>query len=69
MTPVPVILKFFKILSSVKDTTVIKGSFRLEEPNFDMKTYGQRAFLLLLPDSDCGKSSPLKFELVLMLIF
>ena len=43
------ILRYFKILPSIKDITVIKGSFNLEEPNFNMKTYGQRAFSVAAP--------------------
>ena len=44
-----------------------RDHLHLEEPNFNMKTYGQRAFSVAAPDY--GTSSPLKFELVLMLIF
>ena len=43
-----------------------RDHLRLEEPHFNMKTYGQRVFSVVAPDY--GTSSPLKFELVLMLI-
>ena len=44
-----------------------RDHLRLEEPNFNIKTHCQRAFSVAVPDY--GASSPLKFELVLMLIF
>ena len=58
------ILKFYHQSRTLRSS---RDHLRLEEPNFNMKTYGQWAFLLLPPNY--GTSSPLKFELVLMLIF
>ena len=58
------ILKFYHQARTLRSS---RDHLRLEEPNFNMKTYGQRAFSVAAPDY--GTSSPLKFELVLMLIF
>ena len=58
------ILKFYHQSRTLRSS---RDHLRLEEPNFNMKTYGQRAFSVAAPDY--GTSSPLKFELVLMLIF
>ena len=57
------ILKFYHQSRTSRSS---RDHLRLEEPNFNIKTYGQRAFLL---SPDYRISSPLKFELVLMLIF
>ena len=57
MTPVPVIRgRYFKILKFYHQS-INQGHYagssrdhlRLEEPNFNMKTYGQRAFSVAAP--------------------
>ena len=58
------ILKFYHQSWTLRSS---RNHLRLEEPNFNRKTYGQRASSVA--DPDYGTSSPLKFELVLMLIF
>ena len=58
------ILKFYHQARTLWSS---RDHLRLEEQNCNMKTYGQRAFSIAAPDY--GTSSPLKFELVLMLIF
>ena len=58
------ILKFYHQSRTLRSS---RDHLDLKEPNFNMKTYGQRAFSVAAPDY--GTSSPLKFELVLMLIF
>ena len=60
------ILKFYHQSRTLRSS---RDHLRLEEPNFNMKTYGQRAFSVAAPRL-YGTSSPLKFERVLrMLIF
>ena len=59
------ILKFYHQARTLRSS---RDHLRLEEPIFNMKTYGQRAFSVVAPP-DYGTSSPLKFALVLMLIF
>ena len=58
------ILKFYHQSRTLQSS---RDHLRLEEPNFNKKTYGQREFSVAAPDY--GTSSPLKFEHVLMLIF
>ena len=66
------ILKFYHQSRTLRSS---RDHLRLKEPNFNMKTYGQRAFSIaapptpLLTHTHYGTSSPLKFKLVLMLIF
>ena len=58
------ILKFYHQPRTLRSS---RDHLRLEEPNFNMKTYGQGAFPLL--PLNYGTSSPSKFVLVVMLIF
>ena len=58
------VLKFYHQSRTLRSS---RDHLRLEEPNFNMKPYGHKRFPLLL--TDYGTSSPLKFELVQMLIF
>ena len=58
------ILKFYRQLRTLRSS---RDYVRLVEPNFNMKLLVSEHFLLL--PHECGTSSPLKFELVLMLIF
>ena len=50
MAPVPVILKMFK--KNYHQSRTLRSSrdhLHLEEPNFNMKSYGQRAFSVAAP--------------------
>ena len=58
------ILKFYHQSRTLQSS---RDHLCLEEPNFNIKTYGSEHFPLLPPDY--GTSSTLKFELVLMLIW
>ena len=58
------ILKFYHQSRTLRSS---RDHLRLEEPNFNMKLMASERFPLLPPHY--GTSSPLKFKLVLMLIF